>query len=181
MAVDWRRRADAAGAEVEALVGADPSLIQEAWHRIQGWYKASVNSAPLPARVTLERITAERVALYSYVSPPGGNIPVTIQTFLVDDLLPEEGGIEWAVKILHNNRSSGASRMQVEHVKRWIAAARKAEKDRGTAGGEERATATETAPPEDTATQEGAEKCTRFVDLVKTAFREGKLAEEATW
>ena len=34
---------------------------------------------------------------------------------------------------------------------------------------------------ETTAAQEGAENWTRFVDLVQAAFREGKLAEEATW
>ena len=37
LVADRRRRVDEAGAEVEALVGADPPLIQEAWHRIQGW------------------------------------------------------------------------------------------------------------------------------------------------
>ena len=88
MAADQRRRADEAGSEVEALVGADPPLIQEAWHRIQGWYKAAFDCAPPPARVTLERIMAERVAMYSYVPPPWGNIPVTIQPFLVDDSVP---------------------------------------------------------------------------------------------
>ena len=36
LAADQRRRADEAGGEVEALVGADPPLIQESWHRIQG-------------------------------------------------------------------------------------------------------------------------------------------------
>ena len=74
LAADRRRRAYEAGEEVEALVGADPSLIQEAWHRIQGWYKAAVDRAPPPARVTLERITAERVALYIHVPPLGDNI-----------------------------------------------------------------------------------------------------------
>ena len=69
MAADQKRRADEAGAEVEALVGADPPRIQEAFYRIQGWYKAVSKRAPPPARVTLERITAERVALYSRVSP----------------------------------------------------------------------------------------------------------------
>ena len=64
--MDWRRQADEAGAEVGALVGADPPLAQEAWHRIQGWYKAAVDRALPPARVTLEWITAERVALYSH-------------------------------------------------------------------------------------------------------------------
>ena len=73
---------------MEALVGADPPLIKEAWNRIHGWYKAVVDRAPLPAQVTLERITAERVAMYSYVPPPGENIPVTIQPFLVDDSVP---------------------------------------------------------------------------------------------
>ena len=52
---DRKRRADEAGAEVEALVGADPPLIQEAWHRIQGWYKDAVNRAPPPAQAMLER------------------------------------------------------------------------------------------------------------------------------
>ena len=75
---------------MEALVGADPPLIQEAWHMIQGWHKAAVNPAPPTARVTLERITAERIALYRYVTPPGENILVEIQTFQVDDLVPEE-------------------------------------------------------------------------------------------
>ena len=87
LAADRRRRADEAGAEVEALVGEDPPLIQEDWHIIQGWYKATIDRALPPARFTLERITAERVALYSYVPPPGGNIPFTIQPFLVDDLV----------------------------------------------------------------------------------------------
>ena len=107
MAADQRRRADEAGAEVEALVGADPPLIQEAWHRIQGWYKTAVDCTPLPAKVMLERITTERVALYSYVPPPGEKIPVNIQPFLVDDSVTEEREIEWGVKRLCNNRSGG--------------------------------------------------------------------------
>ena len=88
-----------------------------------------VDRAPPPAQVTLERITAERVALYSYIPPPGENIPVTIQPFLVYYSVPEEGEIEWAVKRLRNNRSGGASRMRAEHIKTWLAAARIAEKE----------------------------------------------------
>ena len=49
LTADRRRHGDEAGAEVEALVGAEPSLIQEAWHRIKGWYKAAVDRAPPPA------------------------------------------------------------------------------------------------------------------------------------
>ena len=116
---------DEAGAEVEALVGVDPPLIQNSWYRIQGWYKVVVDRAPLPARVTIEQITAERVALYSRVPSPGDNIPVAIEPFEVEDSVMEEGGIELAVKRLCNNRSGGLSRMQAEYLKGWLAAARR--------------------------------------------------------
>ena len=59
-------------------------------------------------------------------------------------MVPEEGEIEWAVKRLRNNRSREESRICAEHVKRWLAAAWIAEKDRDMSGGEEAATATET-------------------------------------
>ena len=72
-------------------MGEDPPLIQEAWYRIQGWYKAAVDRAPPPARVTLERITAERVALYSHVPPLGDNTTVELEPFEVEDAVLEEG------------------------------------------------------------------------------------------
>ena len=106
---------------------------------------------------------------------------IEIGDIMVDHLVPEEGDIEWVVKGLRNNRSGGASRMRAEHIKRWIAAARRAEKEESTAEGEKMATATETGGPEDPAIQEGADNWTRFVDLVQTALREGDLAEEAMW
>ena len=81
MAADRKQRADEAGTEVEALVGADPPLIQEAWYRIQGWYKAAVDRAPPPTGVTIEQITVERVALYSRVPPRGDSTPVAIDPF----------------------------------------------------------------------------------------------------
>ena len=85
LATDRRRRAEEAGAEAEALVKADPPLIQEAWYRLQGWYKAAVDRALPLARATLKRITAERVTIYSWVPPPGDSIPVDIEPFAVED------------------------------------------------------------------------------------------------
>ena len=35
-----------AGAAVEALMKAEPPLTQEAWHRLQGWYKATADRPP---------------------------------------------------------------------------------------------------------------------------------------
>ena len=86
--------------------------------------------------------------------------------------MPNEGEIEWAVKRLHNNRAWGPSRMRAEDLKGWLAAARRGEKKGETAekegGGRED-------------TREGAENWTRVVELVQMAFRDGDLAEEATW
>ena len=65
-----------------------------------GWYKAAVDCTPPPAQVTLERITAERAELYSYVPPPGRNIPISVQLFPVDDSVPTQHKIEWAVTLL---------------------------------------------------------------------------------
>ena len=64
---------------------------------MKGWYMAAVDRVPPPTRFTLKRITADQVDLYSYVPPPGENIPVSVEPFLVDDLVPTEDEIEWAV------------------------------------------------------------------------------------
>ena len=51
-----RRRAEELGEKVESLLGLDPPLHQEAWHRIKWWYWVAVYHTPPPARVTLECI-----------------------------------------------------------------------------------------------------------------------------
>ena len=55
--------------------------------------------------------------LYIYVPPPGDNIRVSVEPFLVDDLLPTENEIKWLVKRPQNNRSGGPSGMRAEHQK----------------------------------------------------------------
>ena len=67
------------------------------------WYKAAVDRAPPPARVNFNRITAERVEMYSYVPPLGTNIPISVEPFPVDNLVPTENEIEWAVNRLRNH------------------------------------------------------------------------------
>ena len=46
---DRKRRVEAAGTDVEALLGGDPPNAKEAWRRMKGWYRAAVNRAPPPA------------------------------------------------------------------------------------------------------------------------------------
>ena len=93
-------------------MGLDPPLHWEAWHRIKGWYKAAVDRAPLPARVTLERITAERVELYRYLLTPGTNIPISVQPFPLDYSVPMEDEVEWVLTRLQNHCSRGPSVMR---------------------------------------------------------------------
>ena len=85
-----RQRVATVGEEVEELLGADPTMPWEAWQRLKGWYTAAVDRVLPPARAILERITTERVNLYSYVPSPGTNIPVSVMPVPVDDSVPTE-------------------------------------------------------------------------------------------
>ena len=118
---------------METLLGSDPHLHREACHRLKGWYQAAVDCAPLPAWVTLERIASERVELYISVPPPGENIPISVDTLPVDELVPTEDNIEWAVKRLQNHCSGGASGMWAEHLKGWLAAEKRKEREEAAA------------------------------------------------
>ena len=120
----WRRQAEEAGKEVERMLGSDPPLHWEAWHWMKGWYQALFNCAPLPTWVTLDLITAERVDLYSYIPPPGENIPISVEPFPVEDSVPTEYEIKWAVKRLRNQRSRGPSGIRAEHIKGCLAETR---------------------------------------------------------
>ena len=76
---DSKRRVEDAGKDVEALLGGYPPNAKEVWRRMKGWYNAAVNRALTPARAMLERITAERVELYSQVPSPGVARGCTVQ------------------------------------------------------------------------------------------------------
>ena len=108
---DRQRQEKEAGAEVETLMGSDPPIHWEAWHRIKVLYKAAVDHAPPPARFTLKRITAEWVEMYSYVLPPGTNIPISVEPFPVDNSIPMEDDIKWAAKHLRDHHSKGPSEL----------------------------------------------------------------------
>ena len=79
--------------------------------------------------VTLKRIAAEQVDLYSYMPPMGGDIPVSAEPFLVDDSVPTEEEIDCLVTRLRNHRSRGPSGMRAEHLKWWLAETRKKERE----------------------------------------------------
>ena len=76
---------------------------------MKGWYRAVVDCALPPTWGTLKQITAERVNLYRYMPSPGDNIPVFIELLPVDDSLPMEDEIKWAVTRPQNHHSGGGS------------------------------------------------------------------------
>ena len=136
---------------------------------MNGWYRAAANRGPPPARDTLERITAERVELYIQVTFLGDNIPVTVKPAEINDSVPTEDEIAEAVTKLRRNRSGGASQICAEHLKGWLAAAKR--------GG----LAEEKSEEKTEAEEEGGELWGKVVEMTQTAFWEGNLAEEATW
>ena len=111
--------------------------------------------------------------MHSYVPPPGKNIPISVQPFLVDDSVPTEDEIEWAVTRLCNHRSRGPSGMRADHLKRWLATGRNPEKEKAE---KEAATTTEregmTENGETSAAQEEteADNWTMVEDLVQSEF-----------
>ena len=87
-------------------------------------------------------------------------------------MVPTEDEIEWAVKRLRNKRSGGPSGMRAEYLKRWLATARKAEKDKETAEKEEVTTTIDRARTEISAAQKetNSDNWTRVVELFQSAF-----------
>ena len=115
-------------------------------------------------RITLERITVERVDFYSYVPSPGTNTPIFVKPFPLDNSAPTEEGIKGAVKYLRRKRSGGASGMRAEHLKGWLEALKRRKRE---------------AAEEGEATMYGKEGGSTepnwgsLVDLVHKEFREG--------
>ena len=54
--------------DIKTLLASNPLLFNEAWSSMKGWYQEANNYDPLPAQITIEQITADRVDLY----PPQG-------------------------------------------------------------------------------------------------------------
>ena len=59
--------------------------------------------------------------------PPGDNIPVTVTPSEIYDSVPTEDEIVEAVKKLWRNRAGGPSKIRAEHLKGWLAAAKRRE------------------------------------------------------
>ena len=82
-------RADRRDRQVgRAVAGSRPPPQKEERHRMKGWYPAAVDRAPPLNWNNLERIKLDQVDLYCHISTPEENIPVSVEPFPVDDLVP---------------------------------------------------------------------------------------------
>ena len=73
------------------------------------------------------------------------------------------------MKKLRRNRAGGPSGIRAENINGWLVVARR--------GGK----AEEKGKTKTAAEEEGEDLWAKVVKLTQTAFREGKLADEATW
>ena len=60
-------------------------------------YLVQDHNQPPPTRFTLQQVTAEREALCRWVNPPGDIILVDIDPLLIDEYIPTEEEIGWAM------------------------------------------------------------------------------------
>ena len=65
-------------------------------------------------------MTAEREEICRHVPPLGEPIPVGDLPLLVDDYIPEDEEIAWAVCRLLLNCLGGPSGMRAEHLHQWL-------------------------------------------------------------
>ena len=63
-----------------------------------------------------------------------------IDAYPVEDSVPTEDKIKWAVKRLRNHRSGGPSGMWAEHIKGWLREVQKEEADSAKTAATERTT-----------------------------------------
>ena len=76
---------------------------------------------------TMERQTAERVALYACRTSPGEPLPINITPVPLPNGAPTNSEVCVAAGELSNGWSGGASKMRAEHVKEWLQGIQKEE------------------------------------------------------
>ena len=91
-----------------------------AWIRIIGGITIRKSTPPPLTRVTIALMTEKKVYLYRRFSPPGRIIPVELDQFSVDDLVPDYKEVDRAVFCLHLNRVGGPSIMTVVNIWDWF-------------------------------------------------------------
>ena len=120
---DRKQRCAIAGAA--ALQAMHTGEAQEAWRIVRAWYRAATDRPSRPSRTDLQKVTDDRIELYTQEDPPEDPIPVLVAPYDVDDDVPTEDEIATAVKRLRNGKASGPSKIRAEQLKAWLEAAQR--------------------------------------------------------
>ena len=83
---DRKLRAATAGAVAEAEL--DRGRIKKAWDLIRRWFIKAEDRMLPPSREDLEKVTNNRIELYSKSLPPD-RLPILVAPFGIDDVVPE--------------------------------------------------------------------------------------------
>ncbi len=76
--LDHKKQATDIADKIEGHLAAGD--LQEAWHRLKGWYRAALDRVPQPCPQTMERQMAERQELYRRVPHRRDPIPTITNT-----------------------------------------------------------------------------------------------------
>jgi hypothetical protein len=101
---------------------------------LKGWYKAATDCAPKVSKMSLATQTAKRVALYGRGASKGDTIPIHVDKADILDNIPSDSKLRDCVRALWNGLAAGATELQAEHIKVWLANAVHEEEEEGDIG-----------------------------------------------
>ena len=94
---------------------------KKAWQTFKGWYKASTKHALKASKMSLAAQTAKHIALYRRVASKRDPIPIYVNKVDIPDDIPSDAELQAVVRELQNGLTAGATGLQAEHIKVWLA------------------------------------------------------------
>jgi hypothetical protein len=107
---------------------------KEAWQILKGWYKAATDRAPKASKMSLAAQTAKLIPFSRRAASKGDPIPIHIDKADIPDDIPTDGKLRDCVRPLRNGCATGATGLQAEHIKVWLADAVCKEKEESDIG-----------------------------------------------
>ncbi len=94
----------------------------------------ATNWAPKASKMSLATQTAEHIALYGRVASKGDPIPIHINKANILDNISSDAKLRYCARALWNGCTAGATGLQAEHIKVWLADAARKEEEEGDIG-----------------------------------------------